>query len=243
MTSGGARAAGSSRRRCSWLLSLSKRPTSCLRSTPSLQCWPSLGIRSSSTARMSWRCLAFARYISCCLTRFTSCDICARALRHCSYLPPRRCSRANGCMSALACPWQSSAPCFSRRLLLPYGSNALRAQPDESSTDRLKAIRSTGGVRIRKLDKAGRSETRPRIPGHLAEPPPLLPVGACVGDLLRRARHEVPPHQNLFWKWWAADQQQSATRTTGETDLGTVGAKVVQHSLLQRLPVEAAIAI
>src|SRR6476660_5373237 len=101
-------------------------------------------------------------------------------------------------------------------------------------------VSSTDRVRIRKLDEARRSETRPRIPGHLAEPPPLLPVGTCVGDLLGRARHEVPPHQNLFWKWWAADQQESAARPTGETDLGTVGAKVVQHSLLQRLPFEAA---
>src|SRR6267154_240030 len=103
-------------------------------------------------------------------------------------------------------------------------------------------ISSTGGVRIRKLDKARRRETRSRIPSHLAEPPPFLPVGPCVGDLLRRARHKVPPHQNLLRERWTADQQESATRTAGETDVGTIGAKVIQHALLKRLALEAAVA-
>jgi len=94
--------------------------------------------------------------------------------------------------------------------------------------------RSTGGVRIRKPDEARRSETRPTIPRHLAEPPPLFPVSTCVGDLLRRPRHKVPPHQNFLWERWTADQQQSAARPARETDRGTIGAKVIQHSLLQR---------
>src|ERR1700730_11935006 len=63
-----------------------------------------------------------------------------------------------------------------------------------------------------------------------------LGFGTCVGDLVRRARHKVPPHQNLRRERWTADQQESATRTAGETDLGTIGAKVIQNSLLQRLP-------
>jgi hypothetical protein len=51
----------------------------------------------------------------------------------------------------------------------------------------------------------------------------------------------VPPHQNVLWEGWTADQQESATCPAGETDRGTVGAKVIQHSLLQRLPFEAAV--
>ena len=39
--------------------------------------------------------------------------------------------------------------------------------------------RSTDRVRIRKLDETRRCETRSRIPRHLAEPPPLLPVSTC----------------------------------------------------------------
>ena len=40
-----------------------------------------------------------------------------------------------------------------------------------------------------------------------------------------------------------ADQQESTTGPAGETHLGTVGTKVVQHPLLQRLPFEAAVPI
>jgi hypothetical protein len=39
------------------------------------------------------------------------------------------------------------------------------------------------------------------------------------------------------------DQQESATRPTGETHRGTVGAKVIQYALLQRLPFKAAVPI
>jgi len=74
------------------------------------------------------------------------------------------------------------------------------------------AVHSTDGIRIRKLDQARRRKTRPRIPGYRAEPPTLFPVSARIGDLLRRARHEVPPHENLLWKRWSPYQQESATR-------------------------------
>jgi hypothetical protein len=121
---------------------------------------------------------------------------------------------------------------------LKRGGLGRHAQPFDAIVANLS---STGGVWIRKLDEARRYETRPRIACHLAEPPPLFPVSTCVGDLLRRPRHKVPPHQNLLWERWIADQQESATFPAGETHLGTVHAKVVQHSLLQRLPFKAAV--
>src|SRR6185295_19136037 len=77
----------------------------------------------------------------------------------------------------------------------------------------------------------------------LAKPPPRLPVGTSVGNLLRRARHKVPPHQNPLWERWTADQQEPATRPAAETHRGTVGAKVIQYALLQRLPFDAAVPI
>ena len=92
-----------------------------------------LGIRSSSTARMSWRCSDSARCISSCLMRSIDCDICAVALRRSWCSLPRRCWRVNGCMSALACPWLSSAWCFSRRLPHRCGRKALRSRLSDDS--------------------------------------------------------------------------------------------------------------
>src|SRR4051812_25168532 len=83
--------------------------------------------------------------------------------------------------------------------LLNFGRDHDRARSSTQSNV-CETVTSTCGVWTRKLDQARRCEARPRIPGHLAKPPPLLPVSKCVGYLLRRPRHKVPPHQNLLWK-------------------------------------------
>lgn len=68
-------------------------------------------------------------------------------------------------------------------------------------------------------------------------------LGARLRDLFLRAGNKVPPHQDLFGERRSADEQQPCAISTGKGGCGSHGAKVVEHSRLQRLTIDRAVAI
>jgi len=61
---------------------------------------------------------------------------------------------------------------------------------------------------------------------------PILPRGL---DFVRRARHEVPPHEDGLRNRFAADKQDACADATRYGHVGPTGFKIVEHAWCERL--------
>src|SRR5688572_2960373 len=98
-------------------------------------------------------------------------------------------------------------------------------------------------VRMCKAREARSVQARAIVGHHLTKPTLCFPVSTRLRNLLRGPRHEVPPHQDRFWKWRSTDEQHPASVPTREGGFGASRSQVVQHSFLQRLRIERAVAV
>ena len=69
----------------------------------------------------------------------------------------------------------------------------------------------------------------------------LFPIHSRVANLFRRARDEVPPHENCLWEGWATDQQQPGTGVAADRHFRTLCPEIVKHAPVKALPIERAL--
>jgi len=68
-----------------------------------------------------------------------------------------------------------------------------------------------------------------------------FPVVARVANLLRRARDEVPPHENRFRERHAANQQETSAAAAPEAHLRALRSEIVEDAVLQALSFKRAL--